>query len=43
MQTMPQTFAKKKTKTIGVIVAEIKQPFFTSVINGIEEVVYAAG
>ena len=41
--TIAQSLQTKKTKTIGVIVPEIKQPFFASVINGIEEVAYAAG
>jgi len=41
--TIAQSLQTKKTKSIGVIVPEIKQPFFASVINGIEEVAYAAG
>jgi DNA-binding LacI/PurR family transcriptional regulator len=41
--TIAQSLQTKKTKTIGVIVPEIKQPFFASVINGIEEVAYGAG
>jgi DNA-binding LacI/PurR family transcriptional regulator len=41
--TIAQSLQTKKTKTIGAIVPEIKQPFFASVINGIEEVAYAAG
>jgi DNA-binding LacI/PurR family transcriptional regulator len=41
--TIAQSLQTKRTKTIGVIVPEIKQPFFASVINGIEEVAYAAG
>ncbi|UCE54071.1 MAG: LacI family DNA-binding transcriptional regulator [Desulfobacterales bacterium] len=41
--TIAQSLQTKKTKTIGVIVPEIKQPFFASVINGIEELVYASG
>ena len=41
--TIAQSLQTKKTKTIGVIVPEIKQPFFASVINGIEKVAYAAG
>jgi LacI family transcriptional regulator len=38
-----QSLQTKKTKTIGVIVPEIKQPFFAAAINGIEELAYAAG
>jgi DNA-binding LacI/PurR family transcriptional regulator len=41
--SIAQSLQTKKTKTIGVIVPEIKQPFFASVINGIEELAYAAG
>jgi DNA-binding LacI/PurR family transcriptional regulator len=41
--SIAQSLQTKKTKTIGVIVPEIKQPFFASVINGIEEFAYAAG
>ena len=41
--TIAQSLQTKKTKSIGVLVPEIKQPFFASVINGIEEVAYAAG
>ena len=41
--SIAQSLQTKKTKTIGVIVPEIKQPFFASVINGIEEYAYAAG
>ncbi len=43
----PDSIAKslqnKKTMTIGVIVPQIKQNFFASVINGIENVAYGAG
>jgi DNA-binding LacI/PurR family transcriptional regulator len=41
--SIAQSLQTKRTKTIGVIVPEIKQPFFASVINGIEELAYAAG
>jgi DNA-binding LacI/PurR family transcriptional regulator len=41
--SIAQSLQTQKTKTIGVIVPEIKQPFFASVINGIEEFAYAAG
>lgn len=41
--SIAQSLQTKKTKTIGVIVPEIKQPFFASVINGIEEFAFAAG
>ena len=41
--SIAQSLQTQKTKTIGVIVPEIKQPFFASVINGIEELAYAAG
>jgi DNA-binding LacI/PurR family transcriptional regulator len=41
--SIAQSLQTRKTKTIGVIVPEIKQPFFASVINGIEELAYAAG
>ena len=41
--SIAQSLQTKKTKTIGVVVPEIKQPFFASVINGIEELAYAAG
>jgi DNA-binding LacI/PurR family transcriptional regulator len=41
--SIAQSLQTKKTKTIGVIVPEIKQPFFAAVINGIEEFAYAAG
>jgi DNA-binding LacI/PurR family transcriptional regulator len=41
--SIAQSLQTKKTKTIGVIVPEIKQPFFASAINGIEELAYAAG
>ena len=41
--SIAQSLQTKKTKTIGVIVPEIKQPFFAAVINGIEELAYAAG
>lgn len=41
--TIAQSLQNKKTKTIGVLVPEIKQPFFASVINGIEEIAYDAG
>jgi DNA-binding LacI/PurR family transcriptional regulator len=43
----PDSIAKslqtKRTMTIGVIVPQIKQNFFASVINGIENVAYVAG
>jgi DNA-binding LacI/PurR family transcriptional regulator len=39
--TIAQSLQTKKTKTIGVIVPEIKQPFFASVIKGIKKVAYA--
>jgi DNA-binding LacI/PurR family transcriptional regulator len=41
--SIARSLQTKKTKTIGVIVPEIKQPFFASVINGIEEFAFAAG
>ena len=41
--SIAQSLQTKKTKTIGVIVPEIKQPFFAAAINGIEELAYAAG
>ena len=41
--SIAQSLQTKKTKTIGVIVPEIKQPFFAAAINGIEEFAYAAG
>lgn len=41
--SIARSLQTKKTNTIGVIVPEIKQPFFASVINGIEEFAYAAG
>jgi len=41
--SIAQSLQTRKTKTIGVIVPEIKQSFFASVINGIEELAYAAG
>ncbi len=41
--SIARSLQTKKTKTIGVIVPEIKQPFFASVINGVEEFAYAAG
>ena len=41
--SIARSLQTKKTKTIGVIVPEIKQPFFASVINGIEEFAYASG
>jgi DNA-binding LacI/PurR family transcriptional regulator len=41
--TIAQSLQNQKTKTIGVIVPEIKQPFFASVINGIEKLAYASG
>jgi DNA-binding LacI/PurR family transcriptional regulator len=41
--SIAQSLQTQKTRTIGVIVPEIKQPFFASVINGIEEFAYAAG
>jgi len=41
--SIAQSLQTQKTKTIGVIVPEIKQPFFASVINGIEELAYSAG
>ena len=41
--SIARSLQTKKTKTIGVIVPEIKQPFFASVINGIEEFAFASG
>ena len=41
--SIARSLQTRKTKTIGVIVPEIKQPFFASVINGIEEFAYASG
>jgi len=41
--SIAQSLQTKKTKTIGVIVPEIKQPFFAAAINGIEELAYASG
>jgi LacI family transcriptional regulator len=41
--SIAQSLQNRKTKTIGVIVPQIKQGFFASVINGIEEVAYKAG
>ena len=38
-----QSLKKMKTKTIGVIVPEIKHDFFSSALDGIEEVTYEAG
>ena len=37
-----QSLKKKRTNTIGVIVPEIKHNFFSSALNGIEDVTYAA-
>ncbi|MDJ0829910.1 MAG: LacI family DNA-binding transcriptional regulator [Desulfobacterales bacterium] len=41
--SIAQSLQTRKTKTIGVIVPEIKQPFFAAVINGIEALAYDAG
>lgn len=41
--SIAQSLTTKRTKTIGVIVPEIKQPFFAAVINGIEESAFKAG
>ncbi|MGD9210338.1 MAG: LacI family DNA-binding transcriptional regulator [Desulfobacteraceae bacterium] len=41
--SIAQSLQTQKTKTIGVIVPEIKQPFFAAVINGIEEFAFNAG
>lgn len=38
-----QSLKKKRSKTIGVIVPEIRHNFFATVISGIEEVAYDAG
>lgn len=34
---------KRVSKTVGVIISDIENPFFTSVIRGIEKVLYEAG
>ena len=41
--SIARSLQNRRTKTIGVIVPEIKQPFFASVINGIEELAYGSG
>ncbi len=41
--SIAQSLQKKSTKTIGVIVPEIKHHFFSSVISGIEDVAYTEG
>lgn len=38
--SIAQSLQTQKTKTIGVLVPEIKQPFFASVIYGIEKLAY---
>lgn len=41
--SIAQSLQKRQTKTIGVIVPEIKHDFFASAISGIEELAYKAG
>jgi len=41
--SIAQSLRIKSTKTIGIIVPEIKHNFFSSVISGIEDVAYANG
>lgn len=41
--SIAQSLQTQKTKTIGVIVPEIKQPFFAAVINGIEALAFEEG
>ena len=41
--SIAQSLKKMQTNTIGVIVPEIKHYFFSSVLNGIEDVTYNAG
>ncbi len=41
--SIAQSLQRGRTKTIGVIVPEIKHDFFSSVLDGIEDVAYKAG
>lgn len=41
--TIAQSLKTNRTKTIGVIVPEIKHDFFSSAISGIEDVAYKSG
>lgn len=41
--SIAQSLQTRKTRTIGVIVPEIKQPFFAEAINGIEACAFKAG
>ena len=38
-----ESLKNNRTTTIGVIVSEIKHDFFSSAINGIEEIAYKSG
>jgi DNA-binding LacI/PurR family transcriptional regulator len=41
--TIAQSLKKSQTRTLGVLVPEIKHDFFSSAISGIEEVAYHSG
>ncbi|RKY82163.1 LacI family transcriptional regulator [candidate division KSB1 bacterium] len=41
--SIAQSLKKRRTNTIGVIVPEIKHDFFSSALNGIEDIAYSAG
>ena len=41
--TMAQSLRERRTKVIGVLLPEIQQFFFGSVLNGIEEVAFQKG
>lgn len=41
--TIAQSFKRQRSKTIGVIVPQIRNDFFSSVISGIEAIIYEAG
>ena len=41
--TVAQSFKRRKSNTIGVIVPQIENDFFSSIISGIEEIIYDAG
>lgn len=41
--SIAQSLKKNRTKTIGVIVPEIKHDFFSSILDGIEDVAHKAG
>ena len=38
-----RSLVKRKTHTIGIIISDILNPFYTAIVRGIEDVTYKSG